>query len=353
MSAAPGAAPIRAAGRGGLACARALALLTAAAACARPDAGAELRRVDGRVLMGTVLEVDVRGLAPERADQLLAGVFARVAAEDKLFSRFDPQAELVALNAHAGQGWQPVDPALASLVQQSQALSAQTGGTFDVTVGPLVELWTRAGERGTLPDAQSIAAARGRVGFERMRVQTSPAQIALEPGTSLDLGGVAKGFALDQLVADIAGSGATAALLSFGGSSMQALGAPAGQPGWRVLVPDAGEGFAGVITLRDCALSVSSSLGQSVEIAGRHYGHILDPRSGEPVASPRLAAVVSARGTTAEALSKALLLLDASQADGLFERFPDSVGMRLEADGTRWYSKRWKVATRFSPLPGS
>jgi thiamine biosynthesis lipoprotein len=320
------------------------------AACSKPTVS-EPRRVDGRAAMGTVLEIDLRGLARERADALLESLFAEVAEQDRLFSRFEPQAALAALNARAGSGWQPVDPRLAAIAEQSVALSRATRGSFDVTVGPLVELWTRAGQRGILPRPGAIAEARSRVGVDRIAVRVSPPAIELAAGASLDLGGIAKGFALDRLLPRIEASGASAALLSFGQSSVHALGAPAGEPGWRILLPDAADGFAGVIELRDRALSVSSSVGQSSVIEGRRYGHVIDPRTGMPITAPRLAAVVAASGAAAEALSKALLLLDEAEAAAVLAELPGAHALRIEADGRRWYSEGWLRATRFAPPP--
>ena len=123
-------------------------------------------------------------------------------------------------------------------------------------------------------------------------------------GVSVDLGGIAKGWALDRMLPLLRERGIERALLDFGQSSVWALGAPPGAAGWRLLARGPDEGALGVLTLVDQALSVSGSLGQWVEIGGRRYGHVLDPRSGLALERRRQALVVAPNATLAEALSK-------------------------------------------------
>ena len=97
---------------------------------------------------------------------------------------------------------------------------------------------------------------------------------------------------------------------------------------------------------------MSGSLGQSAEIDGRRYGHVIDPRSGEPLTRPRVAAVVAASGARAEALSKALLVLGESEGVALLERLPNAEGILLDAGGERWSSSGWSSAVSWEPLRG-
>jgi thiamine biosynthesis lipoprotein len=302
---------------------------------------------DGRYRMGTVLEVTLHGGEPG----LLEALFQRVAELEALLSRHDPASEISRLNAAAGAGPRTVDPRVARLLDACIAYSKLMGGAFDVTVGPLVALWTQAGRSGRRPDAADLTRARARVGADKLRVDREGRAVELLlPGMSVDLGGVAKGAALDALVEMLAEAGVEAALLSFGQSSLHAVGAPPGESGWRVLLRDASGGFAGVATLRDRALSVSASLGQSVEIDGVRYGHVLDPRSGEPLRARRMAAVIAGSGELAEALSKALLVLEPEEGVAALERVRGAEGLLLDREGGRWSTSGFVEATRFEPL---
>ena len=106
----------------------------------------------------------------------------------------------------------------------------------------------------------------------------------------------------------------------------------------------------GVITLHDQALSVSGSLGQSVTVNGQRYGHVIDPRSGEPLRRDLLACVIAPSAAQAEALSKALLILGEQQGIALLQRLPGVEGVLLDAGGQRWMTRGWAQAVAFAPL---
>lgn len=334
--------------------------LAAALACAEPARDgpsdfADARAVcpvlvtDGQVLMGTVLEASVCAADRPTGEALLRALFAEVAALEHSFSTFDPASEVSALNRAAGRGPQAVSPDLARLTADSVALSAATRGSFDPTVGPLVALWKAAGAANRLPSPQELALARARVGASRVRVDEASRTVELRaPGAALDFGGIAKGWALDRASERLRAAGVTRALLSFGESSLAAIGAAPGWDGWGVALTDTTGGFAGTVELRDRSLSVSDSLGQFVTIDGRRYGHIVDPRSGEPLENARVAAVVAGDGATAEALSKALLVLEQQEALALVESL-GAEGWLREEGGATFETKGWREATRYSP----
>lgn len=329
--------------------AAALSLLVLAG-CATVDAGetppAELS--DGRPLMGTVLEITLHGPDPAALARARDRIFALAERFDSLFSRYRASSDVSRLNAAGGKPL-AVQPEVAELVGASLRLSARTRGSFDVTVGPLVSLWIDAAERGRLPGAGEILAARERVGSQHVRVLTE-GRVALAPGSRLDLGGVAKGFSLDRMLPVLREEGVESALLSFGQSSAWAFGAPPGAAGWTLLVRAPDGGFAGLVTLRDRALSVSGSLGQWTEIEGRRYGHVLDPRSGWPLTRRRQAVVVAGDATLAEALSKALLVLGETEGLEVVAAQEGCEALLQDADGTRFASAGFAAATGFEPL---
>jgi FAD:protein FMN transferase len=337
---------------------RAAALFAAAAlACARPappsdspDARADCPALvtDGQYRMGTVLEISL--CAPDRArgEALLAAAFAQVSELEHRFSTFDPESDVSRLNRTAGSGPVAVAPELVRLASDSLELGRLTRGSFDVTVGPLVALWGVAGRAGKLPSDEALAKARARVGPGVLRVDPAAgtAELRVE-GAALDFGGVAKGWALDRVAESLRAAGVTRALLSFGQSSLAALGAAPGWDGWGVALTDAAGGFAGTVELRDRSLSVSGSLGQSLSIEGRRFGHVLDPRSGRPLERPRVAAVLAADGARAEALSKALLVLGEKDGVALLEGLPDADGILIDESGKYWETSRWEETSHY------
>ena len=332
----------------------AAALALAAALACRRDAPCGALVSDGQYRMGTVLEIQLCAEDRASGERLLAAAFARVGELEKRFSTFDPQSDVSRVNQAAGRGAQRVAPELVRLTADSLALSAETQGSFDPTVGPLVALWREAGRAGKLPDASALADARARVGERVVALDAAAQTVALAvPEASLDFGGIAKGWTLDRLVEDLRAAGVTRALLSFGDSSVAALGsAPEAAPdaqGWGLALTDAAGGVAGTVLLRDQSLSISGSLGQFVEIEGHRYGHVIDPSRGAPLERARVAAVLAADGARAEAFSKALLILGPRDGVALLERAPDTDGILFDADAPAAATKGWAAAARYLP----
>jgi thiamine biosynthesis lipoprotein len=305
---------------------------------------------DGRYSMGTVLEITLEGLESQPAARALDELYDEALRLDRLLSIYDPESEISRINRTAGHGIQQVDPEVVEILKLSIAYSELTRGAFDVTIGPLVDLWIEAADRNAPPSAAELAVARQRVGANRISAVSGDEVSLAEEGMKLDLGGVAKGYALDRMLPLLDRHGIESALLNFGQSSTWAVGAPAGSAGWRLLVRGPEGRFAGLITLRDQALSVSGSQGHWVEIGGRRYGHIIDPRSGEPLLRARQAVVVSQRAVLAEALSLALLVLDAETGLALVAAQPDCEGLLIEAGGALRSTPGWEAAVRFEPL---
>jgi thiamine biosynthesis lipoprotein len=302
---------------------------------------------DGQIVMGTVLDLslEVEKRDEERAREALAAAFGATASLESVASRFIETSDVSRLDAAAGQGTIEIDPRVYALLARAEEQRVATGGAFDVSVGPVVELWIRAAKRGSVPSDAEIAAARSLVGKPLLLESPNRAGLAKQ-GMSIDLGGIAKGFALDRVAADLRRAGFANGLLSFGQSSVWALGRPSGAQAWRLGVrSDEGE-FAGIVELSNQALSLSSSLGQWSDIEGRRYGHVVDPRSGLALSKGRRALVVATDAARAEALSTALLLLSEEQGRAILGAGAEA--WVVDDQGHAWETPGWQAATRFS-----
>ncbi len=260
--------------------------------------------------MGTVLQVTLCGPDPATLSRAATGVLATVDMLDEALTTFSESSPLTQLNRAAGAG--PVrlpQPTLAAL-RSAARLARTTQGTFDPTVGPLVELWRAAQRAGQWPTAAARARAREAVGIDGLEINQETARLS-RPGARIDLGGIGKGWALDRTLPDLQAVPGLRALLDFGGSSHHAIGGPPGEElagTWRVAIADPEGHEIAIVRLRDAALSVSASRGQVWRIGERSVGHVMDPRTGETVESARVAAVVAPDGATAEAFSTALVV---------------------------------------------
>ena len=307
---------------------------------ASPDpARAPVVLEDGRPAMGTVLEVTIAAPDAATATRWLEGTFARVERIEAQLSSWRPDSAISRLNRGAGSGAQAIPPEAAALLADARAFHARTT-TFDVTVGPLVECWRRAAARGRLPSPDELAHAVGRVGASRIRLyeRATETWADVPEGMRIDLGGLLKGWALDRVAEWLRAEGAERVLLNFGGSSLLAIGhAPDAGP-WRVLVGRGAPGAetgpgAGVLAFADSTVSVSASLGQTAEIAGESFGHVVDPRTGWPVNEARLVVARGPRAAQTEAWSTALLV---SGAQALSDAEAAGVSVLIvDADGTQ------------------
>lgn len=207
-------------------------------------------------------------------------------------SAFAPASLVRAINRAAGASAVTVDPATYELLEVAAEAHWASGGAFDITLGPLMRAWGFRGEAGS---PEEVARARAVCGMDLLRLDRSTRRVALAAaGAQLDLGAIAKGHALDLASAVLRQHGIEVALLHAGTSTTLAMGAPPGQPGWRIALADRGERLEGgpVVTLRDQALSVSSPSGREIEVGGEVRAHVLDPRTGSPAQGARYAAAV-------------------------------------------------------------
>ncbi len=326
----------------------ALALAVVLCACAAAERNFVSVR-DGRPLMGTLLQLTLVAADGPQAAAAADDCFALGAELEAVLTTYDPSSATSRMNASAGRGPFTAPPVLARILADSQALSRVTRGSFDPSVGPLIELWSAAGRSGRLPGAAEIAAARSRVGIERIAIDAA-GRVSLAPGMAVNFGGIGKGWALDRMGELLAEHGIERALLDFGGSSWLALGAPADAPAWRVLLRDGRGGYAGTVTLRDTSVSFSESFGESSEIEGRRYGHVIDPRSGWPIQQPLAGVALATDGATAEALTKALLVLGPAEGLAVLASVPGAEGFAIDASGQRHESAGFRRASAFEPV---
>ena len=259
---------------------------------------------------------DQHGRAAARA------AFDRIAALDRVMSDYRPDSELRRLQAHPRQ-WVRVSDELFAVMTRAIQIAAASNGAFDPTIGPLVTLWREARRSGQLPQRAQLEMARARVGWRLVALDRRQPAIRLErAGMQLDLGGIAKGYILQEAMATLRAHGVARALLAAGGDIV-AGDAPPERHGWRIDVPGADAALtARAATLTNAALATSGPASQFVEIDGTRYSHIVDPRTGLGVTNGVTAHVIAGDGATADALATALTVLGPEDAQEVLARFP-------------------------------
>ncbi len=263
--------------------------------------------------------------APDRktAEDACAAAFARIAALDWIMSDYRRDSELMRLCARAGGPPVRVSPELFTVLRRAQRVAQESGGTFDVTVGPLVALWRQARKTAVLPAPAEIERARRRVGWQKIRLDARKRSVRLTvPGMKLDLGGIGKGYAGDEAQRVLKQHGITRALVEMGGDIVVS-GPPPGTDGWTIRVPNAGsdQGPADLY-LANQALSTSGDTEQFVVIGGRRYSHIVDPRTGQALTNRVQVSLIAPDGLTSDPLTKAMSILGEQDRARLLRAYP-------------------------------
>lgn len=275
--------------------------------------------------MGTEFRIVLYAPDSAVAAEAARAAFATVADLDARLSDYRPDSEIARL-ARAGAPY-PVSDAAWEVLSLARWWAERTDGAFDPTVGPLTRLWRWSARRGELPDPERLAAARAAVGYEGLRLdpERRTAELA-RAGMALDLGGLAKGYAADAALEELARLGVHVALVDAGGDL--ALGAPPpAEAGWRVALPG-GE----VARLARCGVATSGDVYRVAEVDGVRYSHRVDPATGLGAEDAPTVTVIAPDAVTADVLATALGLMERTAAVALVRGLP---GVSARVDGPR------------------
>jgi thiamine biosynthesis lipoprotein len=266
--------------------------------------------------------------APDQAgaDQAAEAAFRRVQQLNDILSDFEAESELSKLSRSSGQGREiPVSDDLWFVLRRAQALAERSGGAFDITVGPCVNLWRRARRQHQLPDPARLAQARKAVGYQHLRLNPKRQTVELlVADMRLDLGGIGKGFAVDEALKTLKRLGLSRALVE-GGGDVVVGDPPPGKPAWRIeLAPldVTNAPPARFLLLKNAAISTSGDLYQRLEIEGKRYSHIIDPATGIGLTNHSLVNVIAPQGITADSLTKVVSVLGPQKGLKLVEATP-------------------------------
>ena len=295
--------------------------VAALAAPVRPgtQAGIDLAQEYTQIHMGMPVRMRMFAASPDEARQAATAAFARIAVLDRMMSDYRPDSELRQLSAARG-AWRGVSPELYRVLARAVEIARATDGAVDPTVGALVLLWRDARRTGRMPDASAIARAREAVGWQGIELDKSRRAVRLiRRGLQLDLGGIAKGFILEDALRTLRDEGVRRALIEAGGDIVVG-DAPPDRDGWRIDVIGADKEFAARAgRLTNSALATSGPTAQFVEIDGVRYSHVVDPRTGLGLSNQVTAYVIAPDGATADALATALTVAP----DLSVSRFPN------------------------------
>ena len=287
--------------------------------------------------MGTLVRVTVYTPDERTAKAAFRAAFDRIRDLDSILSDYKPDSELSRIPKTAVNRAVPVSEDLFTVLRASQELADATGGAFDITQGPVIQLWREARRTGRIPDAAALRDAAKRAGFRRLHLDAQQRTVRLDiTGMALDVGGIGKGYAASEAIEAMDALGVRSALVAVSGD-LAFSDAPPGQRGWRISVHGgdaAALGVPGVLELTNAAVSTAGSREQHVEIGGRRYSHIIDSSSGMGLVDDMTVTVVAPHGLEADGLDTAASVLGVERGLALIESHPKAAALIIEHTST-------------------
>lgn len=284
--------------------------------------------------MGTVASCKLmlpHNLKPHEAEAMVQGAFFEV---NTTLSTWLPDSEISRLSRASADSAFAVSELMAICLRKSQQLNTQSGGAFDPTAETLMRLWGFYRRKGQLPSAAAMDTALADLG--RWRLEENPVRVIKEkPGTRFDLGGIAKGLAVDLAVARLRSAGLKNGLIDLGGN-LYCLGGAEGRDHWRVGIrnPHNKDELFATVAISEASVATSGSYERFVIIDGHRYGHIMNPATGQPAEGLLSATVIASKGILADGLSTTLFVLGPDKALLFLKEYYPEVEAVLVFPGT-------------------
>jgi thiamine biosynthesis lipoprotein len=272
-----------------------------------------------RHAMATRFEMVLHGESESQLRMAGEEALTEVDRIEAQLSLYRPTSEIARVNAFAAREPVRITPPVFRLLEHACRLHHESGGAFDITIAPLVRCWGFMDGSGSWPDSAEVIRVREQVGMQHVILDEDSMTVRFDrEGVMLDLGAIGKGYAIDRAAGILREAGVTSALLHGGTSTVYGIGKPPSAEAWKVAIEsppggDTAPKWLATVPLQDEAMSVSAVSGKFFAHEGKNFGHVLDPRTGQPVTNAVLAAVVLPSATETDALSTALLVLGAEE----------------------------------------
>lgn len=258
--------------------------------------------------MGTEFKITCYSQSDTLAKMAAAKAFQRIEQLEQILSDYRQDSEVSRLSASAGKGVKmQVSQDLRTVLQAACKVSRRVNGAFDVTAGSLTKLWRRAFRQQEFPSLEEIEKARVPVGYQFLKFHEDGSVELTQPGASLDLGGIGKGYAVDEAMKVLRKHGVSSALIA-GGGDLLASDPPPGKEGWQIerLVFKNGELASEPMPLAHRAISTSGDTYRYLEWEGKRYSHVINPRTGMGLTTRQLVSVAAPTSAEADAWATAL-----------------------------------------------
>jgi len=281
-------------------------------------------------MMGTFAQITVAAHDEQQAQQWIDTAFEQMKKINREMNDHDPNSPISQLSLTAHLQPVAVSPELFEVIEASIRYSQLSDGAFDITVGPEVQLWRQMQKTGQQPDPNALAAAKAKVGYEKLILDKTnrTVKFAVE-GMKLDVGAIAKGYAVDLAVKTLQQKGVVGGMVDIGGN-IRCFGTGPGKGGqWLIGLQDPRKDNSILLKLRlnDMAVATSGDYRRFAVVGGQSYSHILNPRSAESVKELASVSVIAPRAVDADALSTTVSVLGKDKGLALIERLENTAAI--------------------------
>lgn len=294
--------------------------------------------------MGTLFRVICYSDNEELVQDTKEKAFRRIDELNQIMSDYLPDSELMNLSRQSGSGrYVKVSDELYEIIRLGIAWSKQTKGIFDITIGPLTQLWRRAGRQDKLPTRKQIKYARKHTGYKKIHIDSEERAVKLKvEGMQLDLGGIAKGYTVDEVFRIFAEAGMDQVLVD-GGGDIRTGNPPPGKTGWRIVLENL-EADPHVMFLSNTSIATSGDMYRYVIIDSIRYGHIIDPRSGYGITVPRTSTVLAPTCLEADVLASVLCVWGPDKGIDFISSMPEIKAVIVQEEAgeiQKYMSEAW------------
>ena len=308
-----------------------------------------------QIVMGTFARVVVIAKHQDAGRKCIRAAIEEIHKVDELMSDYKSDSDIGRVNKKAAEGPVPVSESTFEVLARSIAFSKLTDGAFDITVGPLMDLFREAEKGATAPTQEQIAQVKSKVGFEKLKLvsQNRTVQFAVE-GMRLDLGGIAKGYAIDKAIEAAQDAGALGGMVDIGGDIRCFGSPPEGREHWLIAVQDpnatvpetTGDGLLMKLKITDAAVATSGDYQQFVMIEGTRHSHIMNRRTGTSAEGLSSVTIIAASATDADALATSVSVLGTEKGLALIEKLPGTEAI-LITSGPKYEVTRTSGAEKY------
>lgn len=313
-----------------------LCLFSLASAYKSEAENTKKRFSETRLLMGTVVEVIVIGDREDAARKSIADAFSAMERVDRLMSNFKEESDISRINKRAGAGAVAVDNDVVEVIKKSIYYSEISDGAFDITIGGVEELYNFEDE-GSVPEKGKFKNSVSLIGYKSIIINGNTVRLA-KKGIKLDLGGIAKGYAIDKGIDAIKRNGVAHALINAGGDIRVIGESENGQWKVGVLHPRENGKLKDTLLLKDLSVATSGDYRKYFISGGKRYHHILNPSTGLPTEGVQSVTIIAPLAVDSDALATAVFVMGKKKGMELIEKLNDVEGIIIDSDGLAIYS---------------